>query len=345
VPEFVPGVVLNREFYIEVVGPLLGARTHSSGLLGWGSDVLGFDTERSTDHGWGPRLTVFVAPEDVETVRADMDEHLPEVFRDWPVRFGWDAEPVTHHVNVTTLREWLRRGLGHDPRDGMDALDWLVVPQQLLLGVVRGAVYHDGLGELEPLRQMLAWFPDSVWQWLVACQWRKVAQEEAFVGRAAEVGDAPGAQITCARLVREVMRLHFLLARTYAPYTKWFGTAYRELPAAAEMIPELQAALDATTEPARETALCALYEAVAALHNRAGLTEPVDAEVRPFYGRPYRVLKADRFVDACIEQLQDPWLKSLPLIGSIDQFVDSTDVLAYPEVAQRLRLVYATEPA
>jgi hypothetical protein len=225
----------------------------------------------------------------------------------------------------------------------MSALDWLVVPQQQLLGVVRGAVYHDGLGELTPLRQTLAWFPQPVWLWLLACQWRRIWQEEPFVGRAAEVGDALGARITCTRLVREVMRLHFLLARTYAPYTKWLGTAYRELPEAAVMIPKLQAALDATSDHAREEALCAVYESVAQLHNRAGLTEPVDTAPRPFHGRPYRVLSAERFVNACLAELEDQWLESLPLIGSIDQCTDATDVVAYPEVARRLRSVYATD--
>jgi hypothetical protein len=345
VPEFVPGVVLSREFYGSVVAPLLGARRHSAGLLGLGSDVLDFDTERSTDHGWGPRLILFVAADDVASVRTEMDVHLPETFRGWPVRFGWDANPVSHHVEVTTLTAWLRRWLGHDPRDHMEAVDWLVVPQQQLLGVVRGAVFHDGLGELEPLRRTLAWFPGSVWLWLVACQWRRIAQEEAFVGRSAEVGDALGSRIICTRLVREVMRLHFLLARTYAPYTKWFGTAYRELPAAAEILPKLHAALDATTYKARESALCSIYEAVADLHNRAGLTEPVDTATRPYYGRPYLVLDADRFVDACLDRLRDPWLEPLPLIGSIDQCIDSTDVLSdrpvAAGVAQRLRSLYA----
>ena len=57
---FIPGVELARHFYDEAIAPLLGDVKHSAALLGWGSDVLGFDTERSTDHGWGPRLQILV---------------------------------------------------------------------------------------------------------------------------------------------------------------------------------------------------------------------------------------------------------------------------------------------
>ncbi len=53
--QFVPGRELSRAFYHEVVRELVRDVEHSAALLGWGSDVLGFDTERSTDHGWGPR--------------------------------------------------------------------------------------------------------------------------------------------------------------------------------------------------------------------------------------------------------------------------------------------------
>ena len=61
----VPGLELAGAYYRDAVRPLLGGVPHSAALLGWGSEVLGFDTERSTDHGWGPRLQVFVAPDDV----------------------------------------------------------------------------------------------------------------------------------------------------------------------------------------------------------------------------------------------------------------------------------------
>jgi hypothetical protein len=58
-PEFLPGVELARLFYTEAVRPLLGDLPHAAARLGPGSDVLGFDTDRSTDHDWGPRLELF----------------------------------------------------------------------------------------------------------------------------------------------------------------------------------------------------------------------------------------------------------------------------------------------
>src|SRR5579863_5216771 len=64
-PPFVPGIELARLYHRELVGPLLDryfpGLAYSAALVGPGSEVLGFDTPRSTDHDWGPRLQVFLA--------------------------------------------------------------------------------------------------------------------------------------------------------------------------------------------------------------------------------------------------------------------------------------------
>jgi Domain of unknown function (DUF4037) len=303
--------------------------------------VLGYDTARSTDHGWGPRMHVFVAEPDVGEVQRLIGAGLPERFRGWPVRFGWDAVPVQHHVHVGTLDGWLRGHLGLDPRMSMQPLDWLVTPQQALLEVTRGRVHHDPDGELRRVRELLGRFPPQVRLWLLACQWDRIGQEEAFGGRAAEVGDELGSRIIAARLARELMRLTFLLDGQYWPYAKWFGTAFARLPIAAGLSPSLLQVTAAVDHPAREEALVDAYGTVARAHNAAGLTAPVDPDVRPYYGRPFRVIGAGRFATACLDAVSDPWLRSLPLVGSVDQVSDSTDVLAAIGVARRLRALYA----
>ena len=329
-PRFVPGLELARAFYDEAIAPLLGATEHTAARLGKGSDVLEFDTERSTDHGWGPRLQLFVDGESVATVREAIESGIPDEFRGWPVRFGWDAVPVSHHIDVAPLGEWLEARLGFDPRGGLSARQWLATPQQSLLELTAGAVFHDPRGELASMREELAWYPDDIWLWLLACQWRRLDQEEPFVGRGAEVGDELGSRVVAARLVRDVMRLTFLLERRYAPYTKWLGFAFAQLDAAAALRPGLLDVLSAQSYEAREDALVGVVEELAARHNAAGVTRPVEATVRLFHSRPFRVLGSARFVDACLERVTDPWLKSLPLAGAIDQYVDSVDVLNEP---------------
>ena len=193
------------------------------------------------------------------------------------------------------------------------------MPQQRLLEITRGAVFHDPRGELAAVRDALAWYPDEMWLWLLACQWRRIDQEEAFVGRAAEVGDELGCRVLTARLVRDAMRLGFLLERRYAPYGKWLGTAFAQLKSVDTLHTALLDVLAAADQTARQDALVAAMEDLAARHNELGMTRPVDPTVRLFHSRPFRVLGSARFVDACLEHVTDPWLRSLPLVGAIDR--------------------------
>ena len=126
---FVSGLDLARAYYDDVVAPLVGDTRHSAGLLRSGSDVLGFDTARSTDHGWGPRLQVFVDDADVPIVAERIAAGLPDEFRGWPTRSDGTRFPSTHHVHVGSLGGWLEDRLGFDPRAGNSTRDWLVSPQ------------------------------------------------------------------------------------------------------------------------------------------------------------------------------------------------------------------------
>lgn len=301
-PMFVPARELSEAFYREVIAPKLVGVMHSAGLLGWGSDVLGYDTARSTDHGWGPRVLLFT--EDGQSPQLE----LPESFRGWPVQFGWDAVALRHHVTAHVLSDWLVERLGVNPTGPLSTADWLMMPWQRLLEVTAGVIWHDGLGTVEPVRELLAWFPDDVFRYVVACQWHRLTQEEAFVGRCSEIGDLEGSDLVAARLRRDLIRLALLLHRRYPPYSKWLGTAFGEL---GVELPKGVAA----------------FEVVAELHNTSGLTPPLDTSLRDYYSRPYPVLSCDRFADATRKTIRDPRLRALPLIGAADQVCDAVDVL------------------
>lgn len=343
--EFLPGLDVSRALYEESVGPALRqrfpGRRHAAGLIDGGSEVLGFDTARSMDHDWGARLQVFLDddadPADAQEIEAVIGGALPATVRGVPTRFGAaddtrlgaaDPEGLRHDVVVVPLGAWLRGHLGFDPREGVTTADWLGAPSQLLAVVTGGAVFHDDLG-LTRVRERLRWYPDDLWRYILAMQWTRVGHEESFVGRCGEVGDELGSAVIAARLARDHMRLALLLARRYPPYAKWFGSAFAGLPGIARVKDELTAALAATEWRQREQHLVAAGGRLADLTNATGLAAPVDATPRPFHDRPFTVLDGERFAAALRDAIEDPEIRALPPTGTIDQYVDSTDILAH----------------
>ncbi|MFB6726335.1 DUF4037 domain-containing protein [Kribbella sp. NPDC056345] len=325
---------LSAAFYDDVIRPVVDG-PHAAGLLGWGSDVLGYDTARSMDHGWGPRLQVFV--DEPAKVRDAIERALPDSYDGHPVRFGWDTQEPIHHITVTTLSDWLVGLLGFDASAGVRAEDWLITPQQLLLGVVAGPVYADD-GRLEAVRTQLQWYPEEIWRWSMACQWTRIGQEETFVQRTHEVGDELGSRVLAARLTRDLMRLALLQSRVYAPYSKWLGTAFARLQHHDGLDRVLADVVAADNYPARERALTTGYRLLGERHNALAITPAVDPTPRPFHERPAMVLGADRFAAACLETVT----LRLPSIGTVDQFADNTDLLSDPAAYRRLIGAYAT---
>ncbi|MFF0152590.1 DUF4037 domain-containing protein [Micromonospora sp. NPDC005203] len=344
--DFIAGVDLSRRLY-DAVRPLLVRHfpglVHSAALIGAGSDVLGFDTQRSTDHDWGPRLHLFLTADNLARhggrINDLLSERLPDTIAGYPASLV-PTEHGTRHLRPTTGRvqhgvviaepaTWLTGHLGFNPLTGITTQDWLATPTQTLAEVTTGVVHHDGPGDLHAARQALAWYPDDVWRYVLACQWQRVSQEEPFVGRCGEVGDELGSAVVAARLVRDLMRLRLLIDRTYPPYSKWLGTAFARLPDTDRLATALAAALGADNWQDREQHLVTAYETVATRHNDLGLTAPVDPHVRPFHDRPFRVLHAERFTQALIGSISDHVLRALPPTGAIDQFVDNTDALGH----------------
>lgn len=359
---FIPGLELNRLFFTEIVQPLLTARfpdvAYSAGLIGYGSDVLGYDTEISTDHEWGPRLLLFLRNEDYpkrsEAINKTFRRELPLTFHGFSTNFSAPntddkgvrileaGKPghINHHITLTTTDAFLRWELGITAEDSIRARDWLTFPEQKLLEVTAGAVYYDGLEQLAPLRQRLNYYPHDVWLYRLAAQWQRISQEEAFVGRCGDVGDEIGSRVVTARLVRDLMRLCFLLERRYAPYSKWLGTAFTRLQCGERLTSQLAAVLAASTWEERQQRLAEAYAIVATMQNALAIAEPQDPTSRLYHGRPYRVIHAERFASALAAAVRDGEVQyimdTVGLVGAVDQFADSADVLSNIGHSRRL---------
>lgn len=333
---------------MDVVRPLINV-PHAAGLLGEGSEVLGFDQPRSTDHAWGPRLQVFVEDEHLQTVAAAVEQGLPAEFRGWPVRFfSWQTNSVRHHVEITTLESWVRSQIGTDPTAvELSTAAWLALPQQALLQVTAGAVFHDDTGALHRLRDLLSWYPRDVWLWAMASQWHLIGNAEPRVGRMIEAGDRRGSVLIAARIVRLLMELSFLQEQRYWPYDKWFGTAFARLDVAPALGPQLDAILSAEDDTTRIAAIHDALFLVAERHNTLGLTSHIEPTIDNFQVgiddavRPYLVINAGKVVEGCRAAIGDGALRDLVMVGTFDQLTHGDDALVnFTTWPQQIAKVY-----
>ena len=354
----IKGMQLSHDFYFECVAPLMERYfpkiNYSASRLGVGSDVLGFDDRLSPDHDWGPQVDLFFSTEDFEAIGDNIYEvfsmKLPFTFKGFSTHFvdnfmmgDNSTYPITHRVRPHSIDSFFTDYIGFNPSNGASEIDWLRTPEQKLRTIQSGKIFHDGLSALQKIKNKLKWYPDDIWYYILACQWRRIDQEEPFVARCGDVGDELGSRIVAARQVKEIMHLCFYMEKEYAPYIKWFGTAFSKLQCAQKLEPLLKSVFFQEDWKKREKILSQVYLILAEMHNSLSITEYIEPQIASFHNRPYMVPHSDRFVQSLVHKVQSPQLKPLLLIrpiGSVNQFTDSTDISCWNSKLESISSVY-----
>ena len=319
---FMKGLDLSEALYQDVVRPILDEHypklRYSAAHIGGGSDVLGFDTVQSIDHDWGPKLLIFLEGSEHEQ-KADgistfFSHNLPHKIQGFPTNFGKhddgtsvmvnsEDNPINHGIRIDTITGYFETYLGINPQKELTVTDWLIISEQLLRSVISGKVFHDGLGELEKIRTKLSYYPRDIWLYILANQWRRLDQEIPFMGRCGQVDDEVGSRIIASRQIQDLMKLCFLMEKQYAPYIKWFGSAFLQLSCSNDLIPIFLQILDGKDWEERQTHLVSAYEYVAQMHNGLGITEPLENKASFFHSRPFLIIQAHEYADAIYSQI------------------------------------------
>lgn len=355
--KFIQGRALSQQFFTEVVQGLLKKHyptlKYSAGLLGPGSDVIGFDTARSMDHDWGPRVLLFLSESDFkkkQQIDEMLSKELPYSFKGFSTHFGPPDEQgvkisqkiergkIRHRVEIYTIRSFFKQYLNVDINQRLSAQDWLVFPEHKLLTISGEKLFYDKLQMVKVLSQFI-YYPKDVWYYLLACQWARIGQEEHFMGRCGELGDEIGSKIVAVRLVKDIMKLCFLLEKKYTPYIKWFGSGFKQLKASKTLALTLKKILASTDWKTREQHLSKAYQYLALQHNGLKITKPMPTRVALFHDRPFLVIEGEKFAAAIRSEIKDPAIKKIKVnFGSVNQFSDSTDLME--SNTQKLKAIY-----
>lgn len=290
------GLELSKKYYeaygrdmIEKGFPEIAGQT-AAGLVGYGSECLGFDDVISRDHDYGPSFCIWLPQE----IYAQYGEKMQAAYDALPKEFLGFSERVEEEqgkgrVGVLCLEHFYQEILGYCGVPRTEA-EWLSIPEEALATAVNGSVFEDRLGDFSKIREnLLQYYPDKVWRRKLADTLAKAAQAGQYnYARAMRRGERIAAEIALTEFVKEAMHLVYLLNRKYAPFYKWMHRGMRELAVGSE-IGDMLALLYQTPEEAdRVLIIEAVCNVLTQILQEKGLTDSQDNFLQSHVGEVLR---------------------------------------------------------
>ncbi len=229
---------LSRQFFGEIVLPILEkefpeeTRQGAFGLFGYGSEAVGLDDQYSRDHHWGLRIDGLVPDALMKTrvpeISAALGKRLPAEWRGHVLREGHTDGAG---VSFDGLEAFLARTIGVDHPPTTYA-EWLALPEEDIIHIINGEVWHDPSGRFSALRERLAeYYPDPVWRRRIAHWCRYFSGMGSYALKRAILRENDFYAATAfGKAIRWGVQLAFLIDRKYFIYDKWLMTYFEKLP-------------------------------------------------------------------------------------------------------------------
>ena len=209
----------------------------AAGLVGYGSECLGFDDEISTDHDYGPSFCIWLPRELYQQCGTEMQaayDALPKEFMGCSARV--EEEQGKGRVGVLCLEDFYLEILGTDRVPETEA-EWFSLSEASLSTATNGAVFEDPCGKFTRIREgLLSYYPQEVWRKKLAESLARAAQAGQYnYARAMKRGERIAAEIALTEFVKETMQIVYLLNKKYAPFYKWMHRGMKELVVCSEI--------------------------------------------------------------------------------------------------------------
>ncbi len=252
------GIELSRKFYQQYGAPMLQSQFTdvadriAVGLVGEGSECLGFDDNLSQDHDFEPGFCLFITKEDYDKFGFRLERayaKLPKTF------MGYSRAPLSpvggNRHGVLVIAEFYGRFLGTETAPETFE-HWLCLPSTALASATSGEIWKDDLGAFSAVRDvLLAGYPEDVRLKKLAAHTVLMAQAGQYnLGRCLKRGDPGAAQLCCSEFVRHAISAVYLLNNTYEPFYKWAYRGMRDLKILSDLETPLTALATAEDKPA-----------------------------------------------------------------------------------------------
>ncbi len=225
------GIELSERCFFEVFLPLVrermpDAEAHiAAGLVGGGSECLGFDDGISADHDFSNGFYVWLTEEDDIKYGVGLSRIYRESVEEPTKKSARPRERGVVTVGDFYMRYTARRGAPQE------LSEWLYLPDSALCEATNGKVFLDNVGEFSRIRNELTdGMPEDVRKKKLAARVLAMAQAGQYnYKRCLDHGERGAARLAAFEFSQAAISAIFLLNRKYAPYYKWSLRAMRGL--------------------------------------------------------------------------------------------------------------------
>lgn len=326
------GLELCRQYFESCGKPMLQelARRHPAlkgsfcaGLVGHGSECLGYDDALSADHDFGPAFCVWLP----RSLFAAYGETCRKAWEAMPKEWGGYLARQTSlfgggRIGVLCLEDFYFGLIGRESAPEKNA-EWMALAEDRALLATNGEVFLDEPGLFSAVRRKLqAYYPEDVRKKKIAARAATMAQSGQYnYSRLCRRGEWTAAFFALQEFMKSTCSMVHLLNRTYTPYYKWMHRSLRDLPILSEiygLLDQLCAPFDSRNawETAQESDF--LLGLINTKDSRAVLIETICQLVIRELERQELTDAHDLYLEAhalsVMKKIQDPTIASLQLM-------------------------------
>ncbi len=229
---------MSEAYFFNVGLPLLAEKFPwfkekiAAGLVGEGSECLGFDDDLSRDHDWGPSFCLWLTEGDFYKIGPE----LQKAYNSLPAEFAGvkprqESSWGSGRTGVLEIGQFYKRFIGFD-HPPQDLIEWRVIPEENLAAATNGSVFWDQLGEFSRFREKLkAFYPEDIRVKKIASRCMTMAQAGQYnFLRSLKRKEWVAAQYAETEFIGAAISMIFLLNKVYKPFYKWMHKALVDLP-------------------------------------------------------------------------------------------------------------------
>jgi len=245
----IKGLELSKQYYEEFGLPMLEESFSdvkdriAVGLVGEGSECLGYDDDVSTDHDFEPGFCLFITKED----EREFGFKLERAYSKLPKEYKGFQRPLMspaggNRRGVIVIDDFYNRFLGtgsfENTKSSLDDMSfWLYTEPAMLLSASNGEVWKDDLGMFSEIRNVLnSGYPEDIRIKKLAAHLSLAGQAGQYnYSRCLEHGEIGAAQLATNEFVKHLISAVYLLNNKYEPFYKWAYKGMVELTVLSEM--------------------------------------------------------------------------------------------------------------